>query len=125
MNYAEFPPGRAPSWSVTPVDSQQELDINFHENYFIHAIETQGAGDRDEWVTHFMLLYRLRTKDIWQEYRNSNGDRVVLKYFNTFTFITEQVHSSNCPYNDCKSSFRIRTKTDIITSRFISISNQT
>ena len=60
-----------------PADSHQELYVHFYSNYFFHAIETQGAADRDEWVTSFQLHYKLSSGAHFEPYRNSSGDTVV------------------------------------------------
>ena len=78
LHSSEFAPGHGSSWSVMPADSHQELGIYLHSNYFIHAIETQGAADRDEWVTSFQLNYKLNNSTFWEDYRNSSGQTVVI-----------------------------------------------
>ena len=74
---SEFPPGRAPSWTALPGTEPHEMEIFLFEQYFIHAIETQGAGDRQEWVTKYKLMYRLTDSSVWHYYRDSDGQEVV------------------------------------------------
>ena len=63
----DLPEGQGPVWTAYPYDTPQELEVFLQEKYFIHAVEIQGAPDKDEWVTKFEILYKLTNTGHWSK----------------------------------------------------------
>ena len=53
------------------------MEVFLLEPYIINAIETQGAGDREEWVTKYQLMYRLSIASLWHFYSDDSGNTIV------------------------------------------------
>ena len=75
----DLPEGQGPVWTAYPYDTPQELEVFLQEKYFIHAVEIQGAPDKDEWVTKFEILYKLTNTGHWSKYADSDGETQVYK----------------------------------------------
>ena len=68
---------RGGSWTPSTINNQQWLEIRIHYTpVAVRSIRTQGAHDRDEWVTKYELLYRTSYRGVWQKAVDSEGNTV-------------------------------------------------
>ena len=74
---SELPTGRAGSWSPYPGDVPQYFEIFLFWKYSIRSVTTQGAADRDNWVTEYEVMYQLTASSYWHYYTDDDGNVMV------------------------------------------------